>query len=239
MHVDHPSYPLFVRLLSAIAKLHLFLLAIFTTVSCFAAEPGPDYELVSKVEPDADAEFFGGPHIDIVTEVYRRRTDDSPAFKIVLSSLADPSRKELFFAYDRAATAELSPDGQWFIVNDRPFRGQCAPRLFKHQSGLKFAEVKTARIRARAIDFFVRYNKYPASIREHMIGEGDCIVESEIWGEDSKALLLRIAKGRTGEPIWIQSWRCVYDLKTGKLTTDLRTLNRDSISPGKYLAPKK
>jgi hypothetical protein len=209
-------------------------LLLISASSCLAVEPGPGYELVSRDEPDADLEFFGGPHIDIVKELYRRPDEDTPAFKIVLSSLADPSQKELLFAYDRAADANLSPDGKWFIVNDRSFRNNCDPRLFKQQKGLKFAEVKDARIPQKAINFFISYNKYPLSIRKHL---SECIVESEVWSDNSKSLLLRISKGQTGEPLWVYNWRCIYDLTTGKISTDLKVLNRGAILPGKYLTP--
>ena len=89
-------------------------------------------------------------------------------------------------------------------------------------------------IRKKAIHFFVRYNKYPPTILKHMIGEGDCFVESTLWGDDSHSLLLRISKGQTGEPIWIYDWRCVYDLTSGTISTDLRALNRGAVLPGKY-----
>jgi hypothetical protein len=203
--------------------------------SIFAGEPGPEYELVSQDKPDSEWEFFGGPHIDIVTEVYHRKDGESPAFKIVLSSLADPSQKELLFEYDRAAQAELSPDGKWFIVNDRPVRGECNPRLFKQKKGLKFGEVEDAGIRKKAINFFIGENKYPASMRGHLMPEGDCYVESVLWSDDSKSLLLRLSKGQTGEPLWVYNWRCVYDLKTGRVSTDLKVLNRGAVLPGKYL----
>ncbi len=213
------------------------LLSVVVVASCFAEEPGPHYKLVDQTKPDNEIEFFGGPHIDIVKEVYRRTDEGSPAFKIVLSSLADPSKKELLFAYDRAAEADLSPDGKWFVINDRPGRGQCEPRLFKRHAGLKFTELKEARIQQKVVDFFIRSNKFPESIRKHLIGESDCFVESILWSDDSKSLLLRITKGQTGEPIWIYNWRCIYDLKTGELSTDLNILNRGSILPGKYLVP--
>ncbi len=202
---------------------------------CFAGEPGLHYKLVDETKPDNQFEFFGAPHIDIVKEVYRRTDEGSPAFKIVLSSLADPSKKELLFAYDRAADADLSPDGKWFVINDRPGRGECEPRLFKQQSGLKFTEVKEAKIQQKAIDFFIRCNKFAGHIRKRMFEES--IVESTLWSDDSNSLLLRISKGQTGEPIWVNDWRCIYDLKTGKLSTDLNILNRGSILPGKYLVP--
>jgi len=202
---------------------------------CFADEPGPHYKLVDETKPDNQFEFFGAPHIDIVKEVYQRTDEGSPAFKIVLSSLADPSKKELLFSYDRAAEANLSPDGKWFVINDCPGRGQCEPRLFKQQTGLKFTEVKEAKIQQKAIDFFIRHNKFPENIRKYMSEES--IVESTLWSDDSNSLLLRISKGQTGGPIWIYDWRCIYDLKTGELSTDLNILNRGSIVSGKYLVP--
>jgi hypothetical protein len=225
--------------MAAMIRPFAVLLCVVVTTLCFAGEPGPDYKLVDQTKPDPDLEFFGGPHIDIVKEVYRRTDERSPIFKIVLSSLAKPSRKELLFAYDRAAEADLSPDGKWFVINDRPDRGQCEPRLFKQQTGLKFTEVREANIQQKAIDFFIRYNKFPESIRKHLIGESDCFVESTLWSDDSSSLLLRISKGQTGEPIWIYDWRCIYDLKTGECSTDLKILNRGSILPGKYLVPSR
>ena len=154
-----------------------------------------------------------------------------------MSSLADPSQKELLFEYDREAVANLSPNGKWIVINDRPVRGECNPRLFKQKAGLKFTEVENGGIRKKAIEFFIRFNKYPRGIGEHMFPEGACIVESELWVDDSKSLLLRLSKGQTGEPLWINNWRCVYDLSTGQVSTDLKVLNRGSVQPGKYLAP--
>ncbi len=122
----------------------------------------------------------------------------------------------MLFEYDREADANLSPNGKWIVINDRPFRGECNPRLFKQEAGLKFTEVKDANIRKKAIEFFLHYNKYPKQIGEHMLPEGACFVESMLWSDDSKSLLLRLSKGQTGEPLWINNWRCVYDLTTGR-----------------------
>ena len=218
-------------------KIAISLLIIFAG-SCFAAEPGADYKLVERIKPDAQFEFFGAPHIDTVIEVYSRPDKEKffgKSFKIVLSSLADPLRKELLFEYDRIATATLSPNGKWIVINDRPYRGHCEPRLFKQQAGLKFAEVKGAKIHGKAVDLFIRHNKLSPAIRKSMTGEGDCIVESLDWADDSNSLLLRISKGRTGEPVWIWNWHCIYDLKTQKASLDLNILNRGSILPGKRL----
>jgi len=221
------------------SKVATLLLCIFAG-ACLAAEPGAGYELIQQTKPEDQSEFFGGPHIDTVIEVYSKPAPEKffgKSFKIVLSSLADPSRKELLFEYERAAVASLSPDGKWIVINDRPFRGECNPRLFKKEADLKFTEANNANIRKKAIEFFLRYNKYPKKIGEHMLPAGACFVESVLWADDSKSLLLRLSKGQTGEPLWIDSWRCVYDLTTGKVSTDLDVLNRGAIQPGKYLAP--
>lgn len=217
-----------------------FLFLFITAGFCLATEPGPGYELVKQTKPNETAELFGGEHIDTVIEVYSKSDTNNffgRSFKIVLSSLADPSHKELLFEYERQATATLSPDGKWIVINDRPFRGQCSPRLFKQVAGLKFVEAKNPDIRKKAIELFLRHNNYPKKMGEHMIPEGKCIVESELWSDDSGALLLRLSKGQTGEPIWINSWRCVYDLATGQVSTNLDILNRGAVQSGKYLAP--
>ena len=36
-----------------------------------AADPGSGYTLVEQTKPDEEREFFNGPHIDTVIEVYR------------------------------------------------------------------------------------------------------------------------------------------------------------------------
>lgn len=219
-------------------KAIILLLNIFAG-SCLAVEPGPGYKLVEQTKPDAQLEFFGGPHIDTVINVYSRPDAKAffrKSFKIVLSSLADPSKKELLFTYYRIANADLSPDGKWIIINDRPGRGECEPRLFKQQTGLKFTEVKEAKIQQKVIDFFIRSNKFTKSTRKY-IEQSDTFVEATLWSDDSNSLLLRFTKGQTGEPIWINNWRCIYDLKTGNISTDLKVLNRGAIQSGRYLAP--
>ena len=216
-----------------VTKIVAYLLIVLAS-ACVAGEPGPNYKLVNRNKPDSELEFFGGPHIDIVTELYRCMDGDTPAFKIVLSSLVHPSRKELLFAYDRIAEAELSPDGKWFIVNDRPGRGECEPRLFRQQKDLKFTEVKGAQIWEKAIRFFISSNKYPPSIGKHLL-HSEAIVESMLWSDDSRSLLLRIRMGRTGEPLWVYNWRCIYDVTSGRISTDLQVLNRGAILPGKHL----
>ena len=109
--------------------------------------------------------------------------------------------------------------------------------MFKQQEGLKFIEVRGAKISERAIDLFIQHNNLSPAIHKSMIGsEGECIVESLVWADDSSSMLLRISKGHTGEPIWIWSWRCIYDLKTQKATLDLNILNRGSTLPGKSLS---
>src|SRR4051812_24357536 len=101
-------------------KLAILLLGILGGY-CSAAEPGPGYKLVEQTKPDEQSEFFGGPHIDVVIQVYSRPDASKffrQSFKIVLSSLADPSRKELLLEYERDAVATLSPNGKWIVVND-------------------------------------------------------------------------------------------------------------------------
>lgn len=220
-------------------KAAILFLCIFAG-SCLAAEPGRGYELVEQTKPDEQAEFSERLHIDTIIEVYSKPDESKffrKSFKIVLSSLADPSQKKLLFEYDREAVANLSPNGKWIVINDRPFRGECNPRLFKQKAGLKFVEVKDASIRKKAIEFFIRSNKYPKRIGEHMLPAGACIVESVLWADDSKSLLLRLSKGQTCEPLWINNWRCVYDLSTGQVSTDLKVLNRGAVQHGKYLTP--
>ena len=216
----------------------LVLISIICTVSCFGSEPGSGFKLVEQIKPDNQHEFFGGPHIDTVFEVYSRPDKNKflgKSFKIVLSSLADPSQKELLFEYERYATATLSPNGKWIVINDRPGRGYCEPRLFKQDHGIKFTEVKNAKIHEKAVDLLIKHNKLSTVVRKSMIEEGECIVESQDWADDSNALLLRLSMGRTGEPIWIWNWWCLYDLSTEKVTLDLNTMNRDSILPGKRI----
>ena len=223
---------------SAMTKVAILLLCLFAG-ACLAAGPGPGYELVEQTKPAEQSEFFGWPHIDIVIEVYSKPDPEKffrKSFKIVLSSLADPSRKELLFEYDRDAVAILSPDGKWIVVNDRPGVGQCEPRLFHQQKGLKFTEVKSAQIWEKAIRFFSDSNHYPPRLRKHLLS-GDCIVESMLWSDDSRSLLLRLRKEQTGEPVWVHNWRCIYDLTNGTISTKLQVLNRGAILPGKYLAP--
>ena len=128
-----------------------------------------------------------------------------------------------------------SPNEEWIIINDRPIRGQCEPRLFHRVKGLKFAEVGEAKVRERAIDFFVQQNKLPASIRKSMIGEGDCFVEAYQWADDSNSFLVRMSKQRTNEPIWINDWYCIYDIRSQKVSLDLSALNRDAF---KLVKPK-
>jgi len=200
--------------------------------SCFASEPGPNYEIVEKINPDNHFESLGEPHHDIVQEIYQRSSDDAKGsgFKIVLSSLADPSKKELLFAFDRDARASFSPDGRWIVIDDRPVRGHCEPRLFKLKEGLKFVEVKEAMIRQRAIEFFVKENKLPPDVRKNMIPEGACIVSSLQWAQDSNSLMLRLSKERTGEPVWIWSWFCIFDLKEQRISLDLNILNRGAFT---------
>jgi hypothetical protein len=200
-------------------------------VGCFAAEPGANYELVDQDKPDNTYEgLFDNQHKDLVIETYEKTDEDAegPEKKIVVSSLANPNQKELLFAFDRGAHAMPSPNEEWIVVNDRAIRGHCDPRLFHRVSGLKFAGVREAKVRERAIDFFVQQNKLPASIRENMIGEGDCFVEAYLWSDDSKSFLVRICKQRTGEPIWIGDWFCVYDIRSQKISLDLGALNRQA-----------
>lgn len=217
-----------------VTKIVPYLLVVLAS-ACLAGEPGSNYKLVNRVTPDSSAEFFGGPHIDIVKELYQRTDGDTPTYKIVLSSLAHPSRKKLLFSYDRMAEADLSPDGTWFLVNDRPGRGNCEPRLFRKQEGLKFTEVKNAHIQEKAISFFISANKYPRNIGKHLLST-DSIVESMLWSDDSRSLLLRFSIARTGEPVWVYNWRCIYDLTTESITMDMEVLNHGAILSGRHLA---
>src|ERR1700741_2700098 len=135
-------------------------------VGCFAAEPGANYKLVDEDKPDNTYEgMFDIQHKDLVIETYEKTDEDGegPERKIVVSSLADPNQKELLFAFDRGAHAIPSPNEEWIIINDRPIRGQCEPRLFHRVKGVKFAEVREAKVRQRAIDFFVQRNKLSPS----------------------------------------------------------------------------
>jgi hypothetical protein len=212
-------------------------LAVSASQGFAGTEPGSNYKLVDRILPDEDRVYFEHPPFGIVQEVYRNKGDGEPAYKIMLSAESDPSHKVLFFSYDRLAETLISPNEKWIVVNDRPGRGDCEPRLFERRHGLKFAEMKDADISSKAILYFLDYNKCSAKVREHMT-EGDCIVQALFWSDDSGALLLRIHMGRTGEPIWIWDWYCVYDLRTHKISMDLSLLNKGGIVPPKYLAPK-
>jgi hypothetical protein len=218
------------------------ILLLLLAVKSHAEELVEGWTLESENKPSQEAEFLGGPHIDTVINVYSREDKDSSfgkKYKIVLSSLSNPNKKELLFKYERAATATLSPDGKWIVINDRPFRGECKPRLYKQESGLKYNEVTNPNIRSNAIKYFIECNKYPNKIRDHLLPEGKCFVESLWWSDDSKALLLRLSKGQTGEPIWIDDWYCVYKIEDGKVSQDLNILNGGGIRNGKYLVPNK
>ena len=57
---------------------------------------------------------------------------------------------------------------------------------------------------------------------------GDCFVEAHEWADNSNSFLVRVSKQRTGEPIWIGDWYCIYDIPSQKITLDLSTLNRNA-----------
>src|SRR5205085_464565 len=103
--------------------------------------------------------FFFRKHKELVIETYAKDGEgDGPAFKIMLSALSNRKEKEFLFSYDRTVSTLRSPNEEWIVINDRPLRGQCKPRLFRRVDGLRFQELKSAQIAEKVIGFFVRTN---------------------------------------------------------------------------------
>lgn len=203
------------------------LLALASLPPPAAARQQATYKLAEEHKPeDPYAGWFFRNKKQLVFEIYDKDGEgDGPEHKILISALSNRARKAVLFTYDRAAIPFSSADEKWIVINDRPARGDCIPRLFRRNGSVHFAEVKNADIHTKVRDYFLRRTRLSRSARKSVI-EGQFYVEAEQWSEDSKSLLIRISKETTGEPLYIRDWYCIYEIPTGTVTEDLSIFNR-------------
>ena len=129
--------------------------------------------------------------------------------------------------YDRGAIPLLSPDGKRIVVNDRPVRGICNPRLFKSQGGVQFVEATDQKVRNGAIEYFASVEGMQDGVDEL---KEDGFVEAQRWSSDSKSLLIRISKTYSSGSYFVNDWLCLYSLDDGEFGHDLQLLNSGAVT---------
>jgi hypothetical protein len=126
--------------------------------------------------------------------------------------LSDPklrSHRVMLFAHQRSASFIMSPDEVYVAVSDRPASDWAGIRLYKRVKGLEYIEDKQCDINAKAwaeakrdtgLNLDQMDHRYAWAIR---------------WLDGSRDL--RIGLDGQGSKMYLDQWRGVYDLKTGKV----------------------
>ncbi len=198
------------------------LLCLLGAGTLWADEPGPGYVLIERITHDFALTEAAR---DLVIEIYDAEPGiEAPLHKLILSSVKSPESKSLLLAYDRGAEALLSPHGTWIVVNDRPHRGSCSPRLFRQEAGTDVAEDQSQNVRQAAVQLLAETLELSPAIHTELLEE--CYVEAQRWAADSNSLLVRVSHTYSAASVQIDDWLCVYDLESGTCSLDLAKLNQ-------------
>jgi hypothetical protein len=117
---------------------------------------------------------------------------------------------------------KVSPDSDWLIVEDGGASLGISLRLFKHESGLTYKEIKKPDITKKAIELAL-HNAKPAGA-ELLHAYLECVA----WPSDSRHILVYL----TGN-VWAAGqrrnieWAAVYDVPSSTFSRNLTEFNRD------------
>ncbi len=120
----------------------------------------------------------------------------------------------------------FSPDDRWIIVQDGTGSLGVSLRLFHREGEHTYEERDKENIDDKAeLAALKTENPAATEVADHRYAE--CLD----WSTDSSCILVRISgKGFEGQTNNVQfHWLCVYDLTTGKISTDLGKLNKGGV----------
>lgn len=148
---------------------------------------------------------------------------DSDSQREIWLRLLDSSEKPSLLAkYGRNAEVVFSQDCSMIALNDNLGSNISEVRLFRRSGGLTYKSVPDD-IAAKAWNAIARiYNSgKPLRLRHDYINAIG-------WSSDSRAVLLRVW-GHTDLENHVDEWYCVYEVSTGRISSDLSVMNRNAV----------
>jgi hypothetical protein len=117
---------------------------------------------------------------------------------------------------------KVSPDSDWLIVENGGASLGISLRLFKHESGLTYKEIKKPDITGKAIKLALRDAKPAGAELLH------AYLECVAWSSNSRRILVELTGNvsAAGQRLNIE-WAAVYDVPTGTFSRNLAEFNRD------------
>lgn len=180
---------------------------------------------VTPVGPPQDAKPFKievSPSDCAITAEHHLPGVDLPRQVWLRSNAA--GQPTLLTTYERDASLVFSPDCGMIALNDNLGSDTSEVRLFRRVDKLEYSPVPFADVTGKAWAALRRAlgAEQPLEQLAHMY------VNAIVWSSDSRALLLH-AWGHTDVDNRVDDWFCVYDLKSGQISLDLETMNRNSV----------
>jgi hypothetical protein len=206
-------------------------LALATGVPACAEGPGANFKL------DPHATIFTSPDKTVQVEQYFKENKDGDwLFQFWTfdsdhrhPSLLNPREDDGMAGY--AAGFRFSPDSQWLVRMQKLGSGSQTLFLYRRKDD-RFSPATKKPLGDLAWDYFFttptskgmhRDPKNPYGLDHAFVGLVRGMEENYAWmGEhwpDSRYVVVGLSFDMQGEDVkapWIEGWRCVYDLKTGK-----------------------
>lgn len=165
------------------------------------------------------------PGRDVIVEYFRnkRPPPGQPPHEIWLAPRNNDGERALLFRHNRGAEVIFSPDEKWLAVNDYERSDFAEVRLFRWVEGVKYEEVKEARISEKVWEFFAKQNNLTRPPELH-----HRYVAAVRWASNSKAFLVSAwGFGDIGQGL--QDWFCIFNVGAMKPTLDLNVMNRGAL----------
>lgn len=192
----------FSRLACAIAA------ACFVPFACsFAGGPPKGFTLGSSDD---------SPQGDISIEYY---SDGNGNNQIWLAPKDKPEGRVLLYEFQRSASVLMAPNEKILAINDDP-TSSGEPLLYKRGSGLKFEEIPGLGIGDKAFKFMAQETKLSPDLAN---GVDHMLVTAVMWSSTSRAVLVSL--GGHGGHVRFDTWLCVYDVPTAKVTLSLAPMD--------------
>jgi hypothetical protein len=172
------------------------------------------------------------PSGKIIVEHYENyKADDYHFREVWLVSKDNPKDRYLLFTHGRSVEVIFAPNEELLVINDYLGSNASDIRLYRKTEGIKFAEIENAMVHKKAWGLLIK--DYPVLTK---LDFGHSYIKADMWSGNSDSILLSLwghadtaYKGKYYS--LVESWHCIFDLKTLSVSLDLRTMNRDLVSP--------
>jgi hypothetical protein len=159
------------------------------------------------------------PGGDIVIEHHVDHSQES-AREIWLVAKHRPTDRFLLYRHRRYAEVLFAPNEQWLIINDYMGADVAEPLLFQRGEGVRYTEVKQARISEKVWRFFAKEHRLAKPPEYH-----HSYAVADRWASDSKAVQVSIW-GHSDSDNNLAAWLCVFAIDTLRPSLNLGLMNR-------------